>query len=309
MYRVKVLPEQLSEAIPITRVIRRMRGQSQAYLVSAQDGRYYVAKFQDNPAGTRTLINEWIAHHMLDQLGVSTPALCILNLSDAVRAESNLTFHFTNCEVPVKSGLHLGSLCPVDPDKEAIFDFLPNRLLPNVVNLGDFASTLVLDIYVGQTDKRQVIFTRDRTAGMGAFCAHMIDHGNSFGGSAWQIWTPQWRVSPRDRDLYGAIDTRSICARAVNVLLRITQDELWQVAQEIPRAWISDHDCKPFDHLISSLVRKQSSLALLVDDRLAMIGLTPSGSRFRQSLENPAECCPSRPPISSAIRSRVVSKN
>jgi hypothetical protein len=49
----------------------------------------------------------------------------------------------------------LGSECPVNPENTAIFDFLPAKLLPQVVNLPDFAKAFVLDKWPYQTDRRQ----------------------------------------------------------------------------------------------------------------------------------------------------------
>ena len=58
-----------SEIIAIREVLRRMRGGSQPFLVQGEDDRFYVAKFAGNPQGDRTLINEWAAHRVLQQLG------------------------------------------------------------------------------------------------------------------------------------------------------------------------------------------------------------------------------------------------
>ena len=41
--------------------IRRMRGGSQAHLMRASDGAYYVTKFQNSPQGVRILANEMFA--------------------------------------------------------------------------------------------------------------------------------------------------------------------------------------------------------------------------------------------------------
>ena len=43
------------------RMLRKMRGGSQAQLLEAADGHHYVVKFQNNPQHRRILINEWIS--------------------------------------------------------------------------------------------------------------------------------------------------------------------------------------------------------------------------------------------------------
>src|SRR5437667_364076 len=44
-----------------TQHIRRMRGEAQAHLMRANDGQYYVVKFQNNPQHIRVLANELLA--------------------------------------------------------------------------------------------------------------------------------------------------------------------------------------------------------------------------------------------------------
>ncbi len=62
----------------IKRIVRPVRGGSQARLVEGDDGRCYIAKFLNNPQGNRTLVNEWVAQSIMTTLGISTPPLCLL---------------------------------------------------------------------------------------------------------------------------------------------------------------------------------------------------------------------------------------
>jgi hypothetical protein len=128
-----------THSIDIKRIVRPMRGGTQARLVEGADGRFYVAKFAGNPQGNRTLINEWITQFILSHLGISTPPLRILRLPEQLRNE-DLYFSVGNRRIPVEGEWHLGSLCPVNPETHVIFDFLPVKFLQNVSNLDDFAS-------------------------------------------------------------------------------------------------------------------------------------------------------------------------
>ena len=49
--------------------IRRMRGGSQAHLMRASDGHYFVVKFQNNPQHIRVLANEIFATRLAQWLG------------------------------------------------------------------------------------------------------------------------------------------------------------------------------------------------------------------------------------------------
>jgi len=56
--------------------VRRMRGGSQAHLMRASDGAFYVVKFQNNPQSPRVLANEMFATQVGLWLGFGgrTPA-------------------------------------------------------------------------------------------------------------------------------------------------------------------------------------------------------------------------------------------
>src|SRR5450631_2995809 len=97
----------LKNPLPISKVIRRLRGGSQAHMVECEDGRFYVAKFSGNPQGNRTLINEWIVSHVMSHLGVSTPGLRVLCMSASVRESGDLYFSVGSKRVPVTGEFHL----------------------------------------------------------------------------------------------------------------------------------------------------------------------------------------------------------
>ena len=52
--------------------VRRMRGGSQAHLMRASDGPFYVVKFQNNPQSPRVLVNEMFA----TQIGLCWECRC-----------------------------------------------------------------------------------------------------------------------------------------------------------------------------------------------------------------------------------------
>jgi len=43
------------------RHIRKMRGGAQSHLLEADDGQFYIVKFQNNPQHRRILVNELVA--------------------------------------------------------------------------------------------------------------------------------------------------------------------------------------------------------------------------------------------------------
>ena len=153
-------------SVNATKVLRKMRGGSQAHLMLADDGRNYVVK-QNTPQNRRTLVNELLAGMFLEHLQLRTPQMAV---------------------VDIDGEKHFGSRFPGDLEKTVVYDFVPDSALRNVANLSEFAGMLVFDKWVGNDDFRQCIFTR-AAAGEGRprFQAQWIDNGAAFGGSEWQI--------------------------------------------------------------------------------------------------------------------------
>lgn len=246
--------------LEIKKVLRRMRGGSQAFLIESEEGSY-VAKFSKNPQGTRTLINECIATKVLQRLGVSTPDLVILRLTEKVRNEADLCFQISGRRIPVEPGLHLGSRCPVDPLKKSVFDFMPRKLLSNVINLSDFGTAFVVDKLLGNTDRRQAIFVRERNAGGNlAFRAYCIDHGLAFAGSRWEIFDWPGNGHYIDKDVYSMFNMHAVCAAALEGLAKINEDDWLSFSAEIPETWFSDED---YDVLVTLFATVQMRIGNL----------------------------------------------
>jgi hypothetical protein len=263
-----------SEVIPIKNMLRRMRGGSQAFLVEGEDSNFYVAKFAGNPQGNRTLINEWITHHLFQQLGSSAPSLRVLRLTEDTKGTESLQFLVGSHRTPIQGVLHLGSQCPVDPITTAIFDFLPSQLLPKVVNLTDLATAFVVDRWLGQTDDRQAIFIRDRTRGGDLeFRLYLIDNGMSFGGKLWQIGDSARYGLYMDRSVYSILNLKDGCEGALSTIDALPENELYAAAEDIPSCWFSDEDYDALAKLLALLNLNRSRLRPLVSRHLHAIKL------------------------------------
>lgn len=261
--------------VDITKSIRRVRGGSQACLVKGGDGYSYVAKFKSNPQGTRTLINEWIAHWFFRKLGISTPEVCLMRLSEPTIAEADLHFQVGSRSLPVMAGLHLGSRCPADPDIRTIFDFLPSSCLPLVCNLDDFGKALVLDVLLGQTDARQAVFVRDHSyeGHKPQLRTYFIDHGLMFGGDRWNF--EDRAPSPHDMHagVYSNIDLNSICSATIEQLSCIVPTDFFPVLQGIPAEWLDTGDREELELLVQKLFRRLGRLETLVRTHVRLLRL------------------------------------
>jgi hypothetical protein len=263
--------------VSIKRIVRRMRGGSQAHLVEAEGGCFFVAKFAGNPQGNRTLINEWITGQLMNQVGICTPAVRILQLPQKLYRSGGLFFQAGDKRIPVRETLHLGSQCPVDPEKTAIFDFLPEKLLPQVVNLADFARAFVLDRWLYQTDKRQAIFVRDQKAASAlGFRAYLIDHGMSFAGNRWELADAPMFGLCIQREIYSIIDMQNFCEEALSRIEAITEAALYEAAEDIPSAWFSPGDDECLANLFVRLQRRKTDLRSLVSRHLEIVTDAPA---------------------------------
>ena len=254
-----------------------MRGGSQAHLVEAEDGCFFVAKFTGNPQGNRTLINEWITGQLMNQVGICTPVIRVLRLPEELHRGGGLFFKAGDERIPVRGTLHLGSQCPVNPEKTAMFDFLPEKLLPQVVNLADFARAFVLDKWLCQTDKRQAIFVRDpKAAGVLGFRAYLIDHGMSFAGSQWELVDAPMFGLCMQRGIYLIVDMQNSCEQAVSRIEAITEDALHAATEGVPSTWFSPGDDECLANLFVRLQRRKDHLRSLVSRHLEIITNSPA---------------------------------
>ena len=145
------------------RYLRKMRGGAQSHLLEADDGRFYIVKFQNNPQHRRILVNEWIASIFLKYLQISSAEAAIVRVDEEfLRSNPELCITLGTRSVPVEPGWHFGSLHPGDPNRVAVYDFVPDALLSQVKNLSDFLAILVFDKWVSNADGRQSVFFRAR---------------------------------------------------------------------------------------------------------------------------------------------------
>jgi hypothetical protein len=259
------------ETVTIRRFIRRMRGGSQAQLVEASDGNFYVAKFLGNPQGNRTLVNELVAHQLLRAMGMSTPLLCLLNLPDTAQVCGNVYFSVGAKRLLAQPGRHLGSMCPVNPDKVAIFDFLPEHLLRCVGNIEEFATMFVIDRWLHNVDKRQAVFFRDRSQLKSIFRACFVDQGMSFGGSLWEFGDVAGYGLAESRSIYSQLDMATLAQRAIEGIKAISESTIIAAGKCVPHEWLAEGDADCLARVLGKLESRRTRLDSLVARHLKAI--------------------------------------
>ena len=178
--------------------VRKMRGGAQSHLLEADDGNFYIVKFQNNPQHRRILVNELVSYVFLNYLQISAPEIALIDVRpEFLREHPEVCITLGTRQLPVQPGWHFGSRYPGDPARVAVYDFLPDSLLAQVGNLNEFLGMLVFDKWMANADGRQCVFHRalvrdwtpvaPRTAPRPGFVVRMIDHGFVFNGPHWDF--------------------------------------------------------------------------------------------------------------------------
>jgi hypothetical protein len=258
------------------KLIRKMRGGAQAHLIEGDDGAFYVVKFINNPQHRRILINEWLAAAFLRYLQIHVPDTALIELTpEFISASPDLYLSIGPRREPVSRGLHFGSRMAVHPDRVAVFDFLPDKLLDKIENRADFLGALVFDKWVANADSRQAVFFRARAkawtplkgeapARIGFF-AQMIDHGFAFNGPHWEFQDSAIQGLYFRTTVYDAVRSLDSFQPWLEMVENFPTEVVDAAWKEIPRDWLAE-DEGALEALLEKLLERRSRVAALIED-------------------------------------------
>jgi len=258
------------------KLIRKMRGGAQSHLVEAEDGAFYVVKFTNNPQHRRILINEWLANAFLRHLQIHVPDTAVIELTPEFIAESpDLYLSVGPRREPVPAGAHFGSRMAVHPERVAVFDFLPDKLLQKIENRADFLGILVFDKWVSNIDSRQAVFFRARAktwtplkgpapARVGFF-AQMIDHGFAFNGSHWHFRDSPIQGLYFKTSVYEQVRSLDSFQPWLEMIENFPVEVIDSAWKQIPRTWVGEDEAL-LEQLLESLLQRRSRVADLIRD-------------------------------------------
>jgi hypothetical protein len=260
--------------IQARKLIRKMRGGAQAHLLECSDGGFYVVKFVNNPQHRRILINEWLANSFLRYLQIHVPATSLVEVSaDFIADNPELHFVMGPRREAVTPGLHFGSKLAVHPERVAIFDFLPDKLLTKVENRVDFLGTLVFDKWVGNADSRQAVFFRAHAKSWTplkgeapnriGFFAQMIDHGFSFNGPHWQFGDSPLQGLYFRTSVYDEVNSLDSFQPWLDLVTNFPEEVIDSAWKEIPREWLAE-DEDALERLLLQLLQRRKRVPDLI---------------------------------------------
>jgi len=270
--------------MPLTarRHVRKMRGGAQSHLLEADDGNYYIVKFQNNPQHRRILVNELVAAVFLNYLQISAAPAEIINITpEFLSANPAVHIQLGSKQTPVVPGWHFGSRHPGNPELLAVYDFLPDALLSGVSNLSDFLAVLVFDKWMGNADGRQSVFFRARVedwqqAVRKAFVAVMIDQGFVFNGPSWDFAdSPLQGLYPR-KLVYERVRSLEDFQPWLEQIVHFPEEIVDRAFRQIPPEWLAGEDAE-FEQLLENLLRRRARVPdLIADTRKARINPFPN---------------------------------
>ena len=242
--------------------VRRMRGGAQAHLMRADDGHFYVVKFQNNPQHLRVLANELLATRLAEIVGLPVPVTEIVEVREWLIANTpELRMDVSGLSSHCKAGLQFGARYVCDPAEGQVFDYLPEGMLPKVKNLAAFAGMLALDKWLGNANGRQAVFwkkTQERK-----YTATFIDQGYCFNAGEWDFPDSALRgVYARNfvyQDVRGWESFEPWLARVENC----APAAIHEIAGAIPPPW-TGHNWDAMEKLVEQIVERRSRVRELI---------------------------------------------
>jgi hypothetical protein len=239
--------------MPLTAVrhVRKMRGGAQSHLLEADDGRWYVVKFRNNPQHRRILVNEMLCSVFLGYLKIAVPEPALIHVTPEFLSDNpQLHLNLGARSIPIEPGWHFGSRFPGDPNRVAVYDYLPDALLGQVANLDDFRAILVFDKWVANADGRQSIFYRAQVrrsaehgpASRQGFVATMIDHGFAFNGPHWDFPESPLQGIYHRRLVYETVRSLEDFRPWLDLVMHFPEEVIDLAWKRVPPAWLEGEE-------------------------------------------------------------------
>jgi HipA-like protein len=242
--------------------VRRLRGGAQSHLMRADDGHYYVVKFQNNPQHVRVLANELLATRLAERIGLPVPHADVIEVDAWLIAQTpELHVQMGNRTAGCQPGLQFASRYAVDPLTGQVFDYLPEAMLERVRNLDAFAGMLAFDKWACNSNGRQAVFwkkARERK-----FTATFIDQGYCFNAGEWSFPDAPLRGVYPYNAVYGDVHGWSSFEPWLGRIEDIDPDVIFECADGVPPEWCGDWE--GLQRICDALVSRRSRVRELIE--------------------------------------------
>jgi hypothetical protein len=239
-----------------------MRGGAQAHLMRADDGHFYVVKFQNNPQHLRVLANELLATRLAESVGLPVPLTEIIEVREwLIKNTPELSVNISGLSSHCKPGLQFGARYVCDPAEGQVFDYLPESMFSKVRNLAAFAGMLVVDKWLGNANGRQAVFwkkTNERK-----YTATFIDQGYCFNAGEWNFPDSALRGVYARNFVYQEVRGWESFEPWLSRVENFDPALIDEIAGAIPPAW-TGNDWGEMEALAAAIVERRSKVRELI---------------------------------------------
>lgn len=141
------------KTLQATGYLRPLNRRTSEHLILGSDGNCYSVDLDAQWGSESSLLNV-LGSRLCQTFGIEAAAPVLLKIDPEVSAQGMPG-------VPsAKEGVFVGKRYPVNPATTAIYDFLPDILLPKVQNRCDFWKLIPIDLWLGNPQASKVLFYR-----------------------------------------------------------------------------------------------------------------------------------------------------
>ncbi|HEY2392249.1 MAG TPA: HipA family kinase [Candidatus Angelobacter sp.] len=242
--------------------IRRMRGGAQSHLMRADDGHFYVVKFQNNPQHLRVLANELLATRLAESVGLPVPVAEIITVKEwLIKNTPELRLDAAGLSAHYKPGLQFGARYVCDPAEGQVFDYLPESMLPKVKNLAAFAGMLAVDKWLGNANGRQAVFWKKPQERK--YTATFIDQGYCFNAGEWDFPDSALRGVYARNFVYQQVSGWESFEPWLSRIEGLAPATIEGIAGAVPPEW-TGNDWGALEKLIEKIVERRSKVRELI---------------------------------------------
>ena len=228
----------------------------------AEDDRFYVVKFQNNPQHVRVLANELMATRLAERIGLPVPTPEIIEVSPwIVENTAELNLQCAGQALRCSPGLQFGSRYVADPLDAEIFDYLPENVFGRVRDVQSFAGMLALDKWTGNANGRQAVFWRkgrDRK-----YNITFIDQGYCFNAGEWTFPDSPLRGVYSRNHVYFDVCGWNSFEPWLSRIENFDPHTLQELAEDIPPEWYGGN-WEELGRLIEELVQRRAKVRALI---------------------------------------------
>lgn len=239
-----------------------MRGGAQSHLMLASDGQLYVVKFQNNPQHIRVLANELLATRLAAAVGLTVPHVDVVEVTGwLIRNTPELHLEMRGQSAQCQPGLQFGSQLVGGLMPGQVVDYLPEEMLLETRNLGEFAGILALDKWTCNANGRQAVFQKTRRERR--YRATFIDQGYCFHAGDWVFEDlPLRGVYPQNSVYRGVAGWRSFEPWLTRIET-LDPAVVWEIAGAVPPEWYGG-DLAVMEDLVKRLLARRSRVRELI---------------------------------------------